>query len=181
MVITYVNNALIFDVCVECTALESPRVRRNVNNPHCKSALKITNFLETKVKLLKHSIWSERSFYVRTVSIVPIKLSDSETDNRILSILLRICTKHLHSTLWGIRDVIPSSDGNSRTPPEIHEGPPNLAESNENISNRFSSAQPRSRSRESIKGTISHELNLVWEGFLLTSPKYDAIGCLIWG
>jgi hypothetical protein len=25
---------------------------------------------------------------------------------------------------------IPSSDGNSRTPPEIHEGPPNLAESN---------------------------------------------------
>jgi hypothetical protein len=40
--------------------------------------------------------------------------------------------------LWGNRDVtnailvraIPSSDGNSRTPPEIHEGPPNLAESN---------------------------------------------------
>jgi hypothetical protein len=26
---------------------------------------------------------------------------------------------------------IPSSDGNSRTPPEIHEGSPNLAESNE--------------------------------------------------
>jgi hypothetical protein len=28
---------------------------------------------------------------------------------------------------------IPSSDGNSRTPPEIHEGPPNFAESNGDV------------------------------------------------
>jgi hypothetical protein len=85
MVITYVNNVLIFDVCVERTALEYPCPSIVnmvnvviVNNQPCKSALKITNFLETKVKSQKTSIRLEGPFYVRTVSIVLIKLSDSE-------------------------------------------------------------------------------------------------------
>jgi hypothetical protein len=46
-----------------------------------------------------------------------------------------LCThnvQRMYRSLPVVR-AIPSSDGNSRTPPEIHEGPPNLAESNEKV------------------------------------------------
>jgi hypothetical protein len=127
MVITYVNNVLIFDVCVDGTALESPSrqkwslsiVEMTCQQP-CKSALKITNFLKTKSQITKKFYPFEGPFYVRTVSIVLIKLSDSEITEFYLF----------------------------------------RSEFLQNISNRASSAQPRFGSRESIKGTISHELNL---------------------
>jgi hypothetical protein len=64
MVITYVNNVLIFDVCVEGTARSNLRVRRSSKcQQPCKSALKITNFLETKVK-------SQKNFYPAQRTII---------------------------------------------------------------------------------------------------------------
>jgi hypothetical protein len=78
MVITYVNNVLIFDVCVEGNALESRSPSIVETSTTLQIGTKITNFLETKVKSQKTSIRLEGPFYVRTVSTVLIKLSDSE-------------------------------------------------------------------------------------------------------